>query len=441
MSARCALAAILVLALCPGAARAERTSTFWYTGFEQAYVVPPGYGFVHVRAIGGAGGAATPRVPIPPPVAPGEYNLTPLAGGRGAIVDGDIAVTPGQVLYVVVGNSGGLPDGGFNGGGDGGSRQGQILWGGGGASDLRTLPSNQGTASLESRLIVAAGGGGSAGMAAAGGDAGKPGNCCGAQGMGPSSAQPGTDAAGGAGGCAGAPEGCGQSGGFGVGGTGGASGDSAVPWTLFVGAGGGGGWFGGGGGIGYARNVGGGAGGSSKTPREGTVGLADRGTPPRVSITPFTPPAIGCADGADNDADGLADHPADPGCASAADEDEWNPDTFAPKAELKAAPAQRLARAVQVQVSCLAKDEDCIVSATGTVKVAGSARSYPLKRVEGTVVRRGRKLMLRVGLPAGTRAATANALRRRTEVKAAITVRVSDEIGNVTRLRRTVRLR
>ena len=36
---------------------------------------------------------------------------------------GIVAVTPGQILYVSVGGAGGLPAGGFNGGGDGGTRR------------------------------------------------------------------------------------------------------------------------------------------------------------------------------------------------------------------------------------------------------------------------------------------------------------------------------
>ncbi|HLE97654.1 MAG TPA: S8 family serine peptidase [Candidatus Thermoplasmatota archaeon] len=36
------------------------------------------------------------------------------------------------------------------------------------------------------------------------------------------------------------------------------------------------------------------------------------------------PPPAACADGADNDGDGLVDYPADPGCSSASDTDEFN---------------------------------------------------------------------------------------------------------------------
>ena len=54
--------------------------------------------------------------------------------------------------------------------------------------------------------------------------------------------------------------------------------------------------------------------------------------PPYGNVEPLpgpppTPSVLGCDDGLDNDADGLADYPADPGCASPADTDEHS---FAP---------------------------------------------------------------------------------------------------------------
>jgi hypothetical protein len=47
--------------------------------------------------------------------------------------------------------------------------------------------------------------------------------------------------------------------------------------------------------------------------------------PQLVVETTSTPPDPACSDGADNDADGLIDHPADPGCVDAADTDETDP--------------------------------------------------------------------------------------------------------------------
>src|SRR4051812_37628472 len=112
---------------------------FTSTDAEQQYVVPAGVTALHVVAIGAQGGSGTG------------------AGGLGHQVTGDVAVTPGQTVYVEVGGNGknsgdAAPDhGGFNGGGNGAG-------GGGGASDLRTLPRATALTTTDSRLIVAAGG-------------------------------------------------------------------------------------------------------------------------------------------------------------------------------------------------------------------------------------------------------------------------------------------
>jgi hypothetical protein len=46
---------------------------------------------------------------------------------------------------------------------------------------------------------------------------------------------------------------------------------------------------------------------------------------PSATPSPLPTPAPRCSDGADNDLDGFTDWPADPGCDSAADDDEFNP--------------------------------------------------------------------------------------------------------------------
>ena len=301
--------AVLALSLCSPAAVAEADS-FAYTGGEQTYTVPAGVSNVRITAIGAAGGSPAAGAGLP--------------GGRAAMIVGIAAVTPGQVLYVSVGGTGGQPAGGFNGGGDGGIREGDMAWGGGGASDVSSLPDSAGLASLQSRLIVAAGGGGSAGPAAGGGDAGSPGGCCGVAGTGPDAAQPGSQTAGGAGGgCAVLIDGCGSGGSLGEGGDGGVSG---IGPDVRTGGGGGGGLYGGGGGAGHVTEIGGGAGGSSLVPAGGTLALAT--TPARIDIDPYVPPpalpARGCADGTDNDGDGRTDFPADLGCSSTTDNDEAN---------------------------------------------------------------------------------------------------------------------
>ena len=120
-----------------GSALAEEAK-FGYTGAEQTFVVPAGVTSVQVVAIGSEGGTVTNAA----------------LGGVGAVVRGELSVTPEEVLFVEVG---GVP---FNGGGA--STHGG---GGGGASDVRTVsigaePSPGNEASLNSRLLVAAGGGG-----------------------------------------------------------------------------------------------------------------------------------------------------------------------------------------------------------------------------------------------------------------------------------------
>ncbi|MGC6495386.1 MAG: glycine-rich protein [Flavobacteriales bacterium] len=223
----------------------EQNQTFSYTGAYQTWVVPSCVTSIDVTLAGAEGGGSQ--------------------GGNGAIVNGNLEVTPGQTLYFFVGGQGENIQGGFNGGGNGSTSntESNNSFGGGGASDIRT------SLLLEDRIVVAAGGGGTGG-----------GN---------------TDAEGGFGGC--------NSGGiglspFGFGGNGGTQnqgGNSGPPWindgnygqngNLGIGGngandpcynrgpggGGGGGYFGGGGGGSdcyqyYPLGGGGGGGGSSLLP-------------------------------------------------------------------------------------------------------------------------------------------------------------------------------
>ena len=253
---------LLALLAWPAAAVAQ-TTTYSYTGSEQTFTVPPGVSSITVTATGGAGGGA------------GYFP-----GGRGALVTGTLHVSRGQVFYLEVGGNGSGPSGGFNGGGDSGVWGGLSVFGGGGASDLRTVPRDE-TGSLASRVIVAAGGGGSAYPAAAPGDAGSAGGVT--PGAPPSAAGgAGTAIGGGAGGCTPLGEGCGQMGTLGRGGDGGASAGSLYPAE---GGGGGGGLYGGGGGAGAGDGIGGGGGGSSLVPTGGSVGIAPRGQAPAIVIT------------------------------------------------------------------------------------------------------------------------------------------------------------
>jgi hypothetical protein len=266
---------MLVAAVVWSTPAVAQATGFSFTGAEQSYTVPAGVSSLSVTAVGAPGGG------------PSSGGLAP---GRGAVVSGVVDVAPGQVLYVEVGGNGGSSVGGFNGGGDSGTRNGLSVYGGGGGSDVRTLPMSAGAISSNSRLIVAAGGGGSGYPAAPGGDAGAPGGSAPTTSVGGGA---GTETAAGAGGCDSFQMGCGMDGSLGVGGTGGSSGDGA---QTREGAGGGGGLYGGGGGGGgggaQGGGVGGGGGGSSLVPSDlGRLSLASLTTAPMVEITPVPPPA------------------------------------------------------------------------------------------------------------------------------------------------------
>jgi Glycine rich protein len=244
-------ASCLALLVFAGTARADFVA-FGPTGAEQQFIVPAGVTSIRVIAVGAEGGGSTSS-------AGGAGGV----GGSGATAAADLPVTPGEVLYVEVGTNGtrstanapGL--GGFNGGADGGAGTGTTEFGGsggGGATDLRTLPRTT-TGSLTTRLIIAGGGGGGGGgtsdcptcdFDAEGGAA----EAAGVEGAGP--------VGGGAtptqGGTATAPA---QPGTLGVGGMGGNSGELGA-------TGGGGGAYGGGGaGTHGGGGFGGGGGGGS----------------------------------------------------------------------------------------------------------------------------------------------------------------------------------
>jgi hypothetical protein len=268
-AATCAL-----LAGAPATAGAE-TRNFLSTGAEQTFTVPAGVTSIHVIAVGASGGTG---------------GNSPVAGGFGAVAIADVAVTPGQVLYVNVGTNGaagtGPGGGGFNGGGGSGTPAGQYGGGGGGASDVRTISRSLGT-SYFSRLITAAGGGGSGASSGggAGGDAGQGGsNGTGANGGGPGTASAG--GAGGSGGCAGNP---GQ---LGIGGD--SVGGSCTGGPPGVGGGGGGGVYGGGAG-GTSSSGSGGGGGSSGFAPEATNSsvLTDSTGSPAISLSFSAPSSPG----------------------------------------------------------------------------------------------------------------------------------------------------
>ncbi len=230
---------LLILLLGTQLSANAQTSTYTTAGGPYVYTVPAGVTGLTVTLKGAMGGQNSDEV---------DYDDS---AGKGGCVTANIAVTPGQLLYVYVGGCGGdgsdLAGGapGINGGGAGGNFTGTVSGGGGGgASDIRLTPS------IVDRIVIAGGGGGAGiycgGQAdkggAGGGDAlvfygGQPGAGCSpySGGMG------GVGGVGGAGGsCSG---GCsGSPGNAGTGDTGGDAGSGSA------GGGGGGGWGGGGGG-------------------------------------------------------------------------------------------------------------------------------------------------------------------------------------------------
>ncbi len=211
------------------------SQTFSYTGAQQSWTVPGGVSSVDIECWGAQGGTST------------------YTGGNGGYASGTLSVSPGDVLYVYVGQSPTSTTGGFNGGGNsGGSGK-----GGGGASDVR-----YGGASLSNRVIVGAGGGGGGYMGSSftGSNGAYGGGLTGGTSTqssgGWSSGEGGTQSAGGAStGCIAA----GTSGTFGQGGNG-INGGSSYPTGW--GGGGGGGYYGGGGGGNCGGGVGGGGGSS-----------------------------------------------------------------------------------------------------------------------------------------------------------------------------------
>jgi hypothetical protein len=235
--------------------------TFYYTGKEQSFTVPPDVKKITVIAVGARGGDSA-----------GSQGL----GGR---VWAIIPVIPGEKLAVFVGGEASESSGGFNGGGSGGTSgsycYGCVAYGGGGASDIRRTGD-----ALSDRIVVAGGGGGAgASYASAGGNGGKGGGSVGGPGGagagGPYSGGGGgggTQHRGGAGGSggqgsSGSPGGAGDNGAVGVGGDGGV-GVSGLYGAGGGGGGGGGGYYGGGGGGAgesyyYGGNAGGGGGGGS----------------------------------------------------------------------------------------------------------------------------------------------------------------------------------
>jgi hypothetical protein len=268
------LALLVSAALAPArpAWAADPVVAFYgFTGTTQVFEVPAGVTSISIALVGAEGGDGA--------------GTAGAGGARGHIVQGELAVSPGQTLYVLVGGHGADGHtsagggGGFNGGASGAGPVGGG--GGGGASDIRSIATGF-AGSLESRLMVAAGGGG--GGAGTSPAPGGPGGAAEMQGVSGWGGGLGGGAASQAGGGLGgfSATGAGGSGSLGLGG-GGGNGDVSAGHG---GGGGGGGYYGGGGGGGADSTGGGGGGG-------GGASYTGSATSTQVSVNPgFADPSV-----------------------------------------------------------------------------------------------------------------------------------------------------
>jgi hypothetical protein len=203
---------------------AVSTTVFNYTGLLQTFTVPSNVTSIKVY-LWGAGGRG-----------PGANNGA--VGGSGAFVSGELTVSPGQLLYIVIGDN---PNEGttniIRGNGGGSATSG----GGGFSAIFSTNITGLTTAVAVQSLICLAAGGGGGGANSVTNFGGGGGITTGGAGLGASAGQGGTQSAGGT------PNGALLRGGNGV---------------QAGGGGGGGGYYGGGGGTGGNPGSGGGGGSS-----------------------------------------------------------------------------------------------------------------------------------------------------------------------------------
>ncbi len=237
------------------------SQSFLMTGSTQAFTVPAGCTSVTIKAWGAGGAGGDPQQ---------SGSINSYGGGAG-LVTGDLAVRPGQMLGVVVGEGGKITSAAAActslayGGGARGCVNSHSGAGGGGGG--RSAISVSGT-----EVLVAAGGGGGGGYYTSCGSGGAGGGLTGQGGTGTGGGYPGTQVGAGAGGT--------DNNYNPMPGTIGAGGDAA-----HISGGGGGGYYGGGGGS-HGNTVpygGGGAGGSSYF---GGAGVSGGATTPGSDTTP-----------------------------------------------------------------------------------------------------------------------------------------------------------
>ena len=246
--------------------RVPDTYNFVYTGALQQFIVPNRVTAIQVKSIGAKGGTG----------ARGQV------GGAGANITTTLNVTPGQILYVVVGGFPGqsaTAKYGFGGIGGSGTNYGGA---GGGLSGVFTSS----TPAIANALVIAGGGGGGSGISTGsdytGGNAGNTSTGTSSDGNQPVNTeyirngkyQKGYAATTSSAGLAGAPFDAGTGGGDGNGINGGNGGTDAGVGVWNGGGGGGAGFYGGGAGAGGGAATGGGAGGATKS----STGINSYGT-------------------------------------------------------------------------------------------------------------------------------------------------------------------
>jgi len=126
---------------CQECANPHGNKTFNYTGSQQSFKVPTCVSKVTIEVWGAQGGGSKHC-----------NGSTQDDGGKGGYAKGDLAVVPGETLYIYVGAKGAV---GGSGGWNGGGNAGQYAGGGGGATDVR-----QGGTNLNHRKVVGGAGAG-----------------------------------------------------------------------------------------------------------------------------------------------------------------------------------------------------------------------------------------------------------------------------------------
>lgn len=216
-------------------------------------------------------------------------------------------------------------------------------------------------------------------------------------------------------------------------------------------------------------------------PNEYLIVYTSSGVVHARTLEPPPAPNPACSDGIDNDGDGKADHPVDPGCSTATDTDETDPpadpgdpsnpgntgdggDTTDPEGEVSKKGKAKAGKPVKLEVS---SDEDGEVLAKGTQTQTGKAGKKKGKRraASATVeiakrkAKKGKKLKLKLKparallqagqtktlklKPKGKKSAKKlkRTVKKGAKAKAKINVTFTDAAGNTSREKLSLKLK